>query len=79
MPEGVYHCQGMDTNQEPRRDDRLLSPQELSELVGVPVGTVYQWNYRKVGPRAIKVGKHVRYRMSDVNAWLEGNTVEAAG
>lgn len=56
-------------------DDRLLSPQQLAELCGVPLGTVYQWNTRRVGPRSIRVGKHVRYRRRDVDAWLDANAV----
>lgn len=49
----------------------LLSPAELADLLGIPVGTVYQWNYRHVGPRKISVGRHIRYRRSDVEAWLD--------
>lgn len=28
------------------RNDRLLSPAELAEYLGVPVQTIYQWRYR---------------------------------
>lgn len=55
--------------------DPLISPRDLGELCGVPIGTVYQWNCRGVGPRMIKVGKHVRYRMSDINVWLDQHAV----
>lgn len=50
---------------------QLLSPQQLAELCQVPLGTVYRWNHLGTGPRALKVGKHVRYRAVDVDAWLE--------
>jgi excisionase family DNA binding protein len=49
----------------------FLSPQGLADYLGVPVGTVYQWRYRGVGPRGSSVGRHVRYRRRDVDAWLE--------
>jgi excisionase family DNA binding protein len=49
----------------------LLSLQELAEYLGVPSGTIYQWRYRGVGPAGIKVGRHVRFRMSDVQRWLD--------
>ena len=52
-------------------DDEYLSPEGLAALLDVPVGTVYQWNYKGVGPRKTRVGRHVRYRRSDVDAWLE--------
>jgi excisionase family DNA binding protein len=52
-------------------------PEGLAEYVDVPLGTVYQWNYRGTGPRFIKVGRHVRYRKVDVDAWLEDHASDA--
>ncbi|WP_081915557.1 helix-turn-helix transcriptional regulator [Saccharothrix sp. NRRL B-16314] len=52
-------------------DRRLLSPQELAEYTGVPLATIYRWNSKGSGPRRLRVGVHVRYRLSDVEAWLE--------
>ena len=57
--------------------ETLISPQGLSEYLDIPLGTIYQWNYRHVGPPAHRVGRHLRYRMCDVQAWLDKNTVEA--
>lgn len=54
--------------------DDLLTPVQLAELVGVPRSTVYTWRYHGTGPRAIKVGRHIRFRRSDVDAWLEANS-----
>lgn len=51
--------------------DRLLRTLEVSEWLGIPVSTLYQWRYRGVGPRSIRVGRHLRYRPSDVEAWLD--------
>ena len=53
------------------RDDEYLSPADLAALLHVPVGTVYQWNTKNVGPRKLTVGRHVRSRRSDVEAWLD--------
>ena len=52
-------------------DDVLLSPQQLADYLGVPLATVYRWRCAGTGPRGIKVGKHVRYRQRDVEAWLD--------
>jgi hypothetical protein len=38
----------------------------------VPPRTVYNWRTRGLGPRGIRVGRHVRYRLADVDAWLDG-------
>lgn len=50
---------------------RLLSTDEVARLLVVPVTTLYTWRYKGTGPRAFKVGKHLRYRLSDVKEWLE--------
>ncbi len=50
----------------------LLTIDDLARLLGVPVPTIYAWRYRGEGPRGYKVGRHVRYRLAEVNAWLEG-------
>jgi len=51
--------------------DRLLSIGELAEYLGVPVATLYAWRYRGEGPPGFRVGRHLRYRWSDVQAWIE--------
>jgi excisionase family DNA binding protein len=52
--------------------ERLLSIREVSELVGIPVGTLYQYRYAGQGPRAARIGRHLRYRPADVEAWVDG-------
>lgn len=49
----------------------FMDPEGLAALLGVPVRTVYAWRHRGEGPRGYKVGRHVRYRVEDVEAWLE--------
>ena len=51
--------------------DRLITVQELSDYLGVPVATLYQWRYRREGPDGFRVGRHIRYRWSEVDAWIE--------
>lgn len=59
--------------------EQFFDPKGLAEYLGVDLGTVYNWNYRKVGPPAIKINGVVRYRRSDVEKWLERReTVGAA-
>ncbi len=50
---------------------RMLSTDEVARLLVVPVTTLYTWRYKGTGPKAFKVGKHLRYRLSDVIEWLE--------
>ncbi|BAS16600.1 hypothetical protein AHiyo8_49030 [Arthrobacter sp. Hiyo8] len=50
-------------------DERLLSPRELADRYSIPVQTVYVWRMNNKGPRGFQVGRHVRYRHSEVLAW----------
>ena len=49
----------------------LWSPDEVADYLGVPRATLYGWRYKGTGPRAMRVGRHLRYRRADVEAWLE--------
>jgi excisionase family DNA binding protein len=58
--------------------EKHLTPEDLAERVGVPVSTVYQWNSRGGGPRFMRVGRYVRYKIADVSAWEESLYAEQA-
>jgi excisionase family DNA binding protein len=58
-------------------DDRLLSVDEVALLLGVPVATIYAWRYRGTGPRGLRVGRHLRYRRCDINAWIHQQLEES--
>ena len=57
--------------------DRLWTVHDVSAFLGVPVGTLYQWRYMRVGPPAYRVGRHIRCDPSAVRTWL--NTQDAYG
>ena len=54
--------------------ERLLDSAELAERLSIPVRTLDQWAYRKVGPSYVKCGRHRRYRIQDVERWLDSQT-----
>lgn len=58
--------------------ERMYTPATLAEYLGVPIKTVYRWNYTGTGPKACRVGRHVRYRPADVEAWLDAQQRRAA-
>lgn len=71
------HLSGMasSSSSEPvSRLERLLSIQELSEYLGVPVETLYSWRAQRVGPPAVTVGRALRYPESAIVAWLEAQS-----
>lgn len=49
----------------------LWGIEDVSAYLGVPVGTLYQWRSRGFGPTGRRVGKYVRYKPEDVEAWYE--------
>ena len=58
---------------EPTRESlsRLLTVQELADLLQVPAKTIYTWRYKRIGPPAVPMGKYLRFRAKDVTAWLD--------
>lgn len=52
-----------------------LSPQQLAERYGVPLETVYGWNKTGSGPDYIRVGRHVRYRLQEIDKWEKSRLV----
>lgn len=50
-------------------EEHLLSPKDIASRYGIPVQSVYLWRTKGTGPRGFTVGRHVRYRLTDVLAW----------
>jgi excisionase family DNA binding protein len=51
---------------------------EVAAYLGVPVQTLYVWRTKGEGPPAVRVGRHLRYRWSDVDTWVEQQAVTVA-
>jgi excisionase family DNA binding protein len=51
--------------------DPLMTLAELAEYLRVPKETIYRWRKRGRGPGGFRMGRHVRFRRSEVEAWLE--------
>lgn len=51
--------------------DDLIDIKDLADYLKVPVATIYAWRYRGTGPPGLRIGRHVRYRLGDVEVWLE--------
>jgi predicted DNA-binding transcriptional regulator AlpA len=55
--------------------EKLLTPRQLAEMLGVVERTVETWRHRKVGPKFIRVSQNRdRYRAADVEEWLKMRT-----
>ena len=51
--------------------ESLIDVQQLADYLDVPVKTLYAWRYRREGPPAFRVGRHLRYRRSDIQHWIQ--------
>jgi predicted DNA-binding transcriptional regulator AlpA len=52
-------------------DDRLLTTDEVAELLRTPPATLRYWRNIGTGPRSFKPGRHVMYWISDILDWIE--------
>ena len=57
--------------------ERLLTARELGELLGFSASTIVDWSERGEVP-AFKVGGRLRFRLSELEAWLEARRIGAA-
>jgi hypothetical protein len=50
----------------------------LADLLAIPVETVYQWRYKRIGSPAFRVGRHLRYDPREVLGWIDSLGDEVA-
>ena len=55
--------------------DPFLTTEDLMREFGVSRDTVYRWNHLGTGPTRVRVGRYVRYRRADVDAWVASHTI----
>ena len=55
----------------------LLSTFQAADYLGVPRQTLAVWRTRhsRTGPAWVKIGRHVKYRPADLDAWIDAQTV----
>ncbi len=50
--------------------EKLLTTEQVAEVLGVPRATLWQWRSHGKGPKGLRVGRHVRYRATDIDRWI---------
>lgn len=55
--------------------DRLLSIDEAAAFLGLSVQTLYSWRYRGIGPKSYRVGGRAKYRLSELERWLQEQAI----
>jgi Helix-turn-helix domain len=52
-----------------------LPEHDASQYIGCKPQTLRAWRHRKQGPPYIMLGRAIRYRVQDLDAWLDANRV----
>lgn len=60
-------------------DDQLLTIAEAAAYLRTPVPTLRYWRHLGVGPASFKIGRHVRYWQSELDAWIEAQHRRGGG
>jgi predicted DNA-binding transcriptional regulator AlpA len=53
------------------QNQALLNEYDVARLTRMSVASVRRWRLLGQGPKYLKIGAAVRYRLEDVLAWLE--------
>ena len=48
----------------------LLGAKQVSQMTGVPVGTLRYWRHFDIGPASFTLGRRVVYRRDEVLRWI---------
>jgi predicted DNA-binding transcriptional regulator AlpA len=51
--------------------ESFLNEKEVAEKIKVSLGSLRRWRLLQRGPRFVKVGALVRYRVEDLEQWME--------
>ena len=57
----------------------LVDETFLSEGTGVSIKTIRNWRSARTGPRPLRLGGLVRYRVGDITAWIDACSEATAG
>jgi excisionase family DNA binding protein len=57
----------------------LLTQQQVAEMLQVSVRTLERWRQNGSGPPFVKVGRSPRYRLADIERWLETSSETKGG
>ena len=59
-------------------DDKLLTTSDVSELTGLSIFMLRKWRRGGFGPKFVRLGyRTVRYRLSEVEAFIAGRTTNS--
>lgn len=52
----------------------LVSEEQFAGMVNMSEYTLQVWRVQGTGPRFVKLGRSIFYRLKDISAWMDANT-----
>jgi predicted DNA-binding transcriptional regulator AlpA len=59
-----------------RFQERFVPDTVAAPLIGTTPATLRRWRHEERGPRYVKIGSNVRYKITDLEQWVAQRTVE---
>ena len=60
------------------QDKQLVTETETARILGVSIGGLRKWRHEGTGPKFIKLGRLVRYSVTDLETWLAAHRQDPA-
>lgn len=57
-------------------DELVIGEREAARRLQISVGALRKWRREATGPRFIRLGRCIRYKLSDLLAHLDSNAVQ---
>lgn len=55
---------------------RLINEKAAAAMLGLSIRTLQTWRWRGCGPRFLKVGRLVKYSITDIESFIESSYCE---
>ena len=72
-PKQLEHIDMNSSNVVPSNAEAFLSVSETATHLGVSISLLNKWRVVGNGPTFVKLGRLVRYRLSDIHEWAANN------
>jgi predicted site-specific integrase-resolvase len=48
---------------------QYMTPEQVADRYQISPDSLKEWRYKGVGPKYLRIGKRVRYRVTDLERW----------
>ncbi len=59
--------------------DGLIETRKAAAMLSKHPAVLADWRHQGRGPKYVKIGRSIRYRVGDLHDWIAANTIEPAG